>query len=150
MLWIAFIYRTFALWKQRRRAEHHQPEGCELLSFIVLLLFENSDCNEAMHLAQVVNCFHLSYFCSLKTAQTRWRINTETLWIAFIYRTFALWKQLLFPKNQTKDRCELLSFIVLLLFENSSLSACCSAACVVNCFHLSYFCSLKTAITSSI
>ncbi len=42
--------------------------SCELLSFIVSLLFENSGLHFLSIVLRVVNCFHLSYLCSLKTA----------------------------------------------------------------------------------
>ena len=123
MLWIAFIYRTFALWKQRSVGSIIAFVCCELLSFIVLLLFENSVSDWDSKLFFVVNCFHLSYFCSLKTALHIKRQGKTALWIAFIYRTFALWKQ-----HSSKTH---------------------SHQPVVNCFHLSYFCSLKTAWRSA-
>ena len=93
--------------------------GCELLSFIVSLLFENSTMTDKQLIKEVVNCFHLSYLCSLKTAARTGR----TLYV----------------------RCELLSFIVSLLFENSFSCVLTHVRVVVNCFHLSYLCSLKTA-----
>ena len=92
---------------------------CELLSFIVSLLFENSAAAQGTVAKEVVNCFHLSYLCSLKTAVLK-RITKPT-------------------------SCELLSFIVSLLFENSQHDTGCRRQGVVNCFHLSYLCSLKTA-----
>ena len=70
-------------------------KSCELLSFIVLLLFENSSSSIRGAFAIVVNCFHLSYFCSLKTAAFNFGVHNRC--------------------------CELLSFIVLLLYENSIL-----------------------------
>ena len=145
-LWIAFIYRIFALWKQRNNTESLASVSCELLSFIVSLLFENSDSEQTTSFMTVVNCFHLSYLCSLKTARSRRSYTRLLLWIAFIYRIFALWKQ---PSTSSGPRwpsCELLSFIVSLLFENSGLSQKRFCRIVVNCFHLSYLCSLKTAV----
>ena len=169
-LWIAFIYRIFALWKQRVSLSEAAGHGCELLSFIVSLLFENSRWQFGTMSQRVVNCFHLSYLCSLKTAwTTRWP-PPWPLWIAFIYRIFALWKQLQPSATETHvvvncfhlsylcslktaglrgrppaHRCELLSFIVSLLFENSKRERNKERQWVVNCFHLSYLCSLKTA-----
>ena len=121
MLWIAFIYRIFALWKQHSIATRLCRCCCELLSFIVSLLFENSKTGTDNASAFVVNCFHLSYLCSLKTALISQALSTTWLWIAFIYRIFALWKQQKQRGKTATDSCELLSFIVSLLFENSTM-----------------------------
>ena len=48
--------------------QHGGRLGCELLSFNVSLLFENSMLVEPFRRTFVVNCFHLTYLCSLKTA----------------------------------------------------------------------------------
>ena len=119
-LWIAFIYRIFALWKQHFATYIGDRKRCELLSFIVSLLFENSWATTGSTPSVVVNCFHLSYLCSLKTARRPPLLRTRQLWIAFIYRIFALWKQ--------QQEIMIYNWIV------------------VNCFHLSYLCSLKTAL----
>ena len=145
MLWIAFIYRIFALWKQPGCNSESLLRCCELLSFIVSLLFENSKAYRGDNEDLVVNCFHLSYLCSLKTALDDKKATKRELWIAFIYRIFALWKQLVTPRSQGVMSCELLSFIVSLLFENSHGEKARLTESVVNCFHLSYLCSLKTA-----
>ena len=144
-LWIAFIFRTFALWKQLKKESISILESCELLSFFVLLLFENSWLPLEDTAGAVVNCFHFSYFCSLKTALGGGVMHRVVLWIAFIFRTFALWKQQKVIAIIERGGCELLSFFVLLLFENSNSSGMLLRWYVVNCFHFSYFCSLKTA-----
>ncbi len=52
------------------RSERDVWRSCELLSFNVSLLFENSAVGLKAVLERVVNCFHLTYLCSLKTALT--------------------------------------------------------------------------------
>ena len=42
---------------------------CELLSFIVSLLFDNNLYQQRPVVEGVVNCFHLSYLCSLITTE---------------------------------------------------------------------------------
>ena len=95
MLWFAFIYCIFAHRQQQYPCLCTKHYCCDLLSFIVSLLIGNSN---------------------------RYRTTDERLlWFAFIYCIFAHRQQ---PSNRihkTRNRCDLLSFIVSLLIGNSWL-----------------------------
>ena len=116
-----------------------------MLSFFVLLLFENSlSLTQSIDL-RVVNCFHFSYFCSLKTALWSVLYVLASVVNCFHFSYFCSLKTAKKTISKEFAGCELLSFFVLLLFENSTSATRNYGNLVVNCFHFSYFCSLKTA-----
>ena len=118
-LWIAFNLITFVDITQRNRFVILKLNSCELLSIWLLLWISHSLKSRLDYYNNVVNCFQFDYFCGYHTAEKKWRLYPEALWIAFNLITFVDITQPCVLWRHNRDRCELLSIWLLLWISHS-------------------------------